>query len=203
MREIDGYILAGGAGKRMGGPKAEIVVGGKRLIDIAAETLGSVCGERIKIVGNVRIADPPFPMIGDMPDPEGSVFPGPLFGLMAALEDARSEWIAVLACDMPFVTPELLELIADTDMTRADCVIPIQPDGRQQPLCALYRRDSSLAGATEAIRKGGRSVHFLIDLLEVNRVDFEMLKGLSGSQRFFANLNTPFDAELASKQVRE
>jgi molybdopterin-guanine dinucleotide biosynthesis protein A len=60
-------------------------------------------------------------------------------GLHAAVAYSRSEWALVLACDYPFVTSDLLTLLAGFASKECDAVVPVQPDGRLQPLCALYR----------------------------------------------------------------
>jgi molybdopterin-guanine dinucleotide biosynthesis protein A len=87
---------------------------------------------------------------------------GPLAGL-AALLAARAETHAVaVACDMPHVTPALLERLAFADSAAA-VLAPIE-DGLYQPLFARYERarvrplaEAQLAGDDTSLQKLIRS----------------------------------------------
>jgi molybdopterin-guanine dinucleotide biosynthesis protein A len=63
---------------------------------------------------------------------------GPLGGLQAALAYARTPWIFVLACDYPFVSGDLIRLLAGRVHDELGAVVPEQEDGRMQPLCGFY-----------------------------------------------------------------
>jgi len=125
---------------------------------------------------------------------------GALGGLHAALKSCRAEWAAVVACDLPFVTGELLARLTslrsdETDAT--DAVVPLQKDGRVQPLCALYRARVCLEQVEEMIHAGELRPRALLSRVRARLVAFEELRGLAGSSRFFLNVNTPEDYALA------
>ena len=77
-------------------------------------------------------------------------------------------------------------------------MVPVQEDSRPQPLCALYRR-SCLNAAEESIAKGEHSPRALLDKVATRYVEFHELSDLNGAERFFLNVNTPDNYELAQK----
>ncbi len=77
----------------------------------------------------------------------------PWNGILATVVNTKADWILLLACDMPFVSRELFDLLISKINQNIDCVIP--KTDRLQPLCALYRR-SALANA----RKEGSVTRF-------------------------------------------
>ena len=83
-------ILAGGLSSRMGRDKARLRLNGRTLlaqVRDAAQTLG--CPVRVIRRDLVTRC-------------------GPLGGVFTALKTSRAEAVLFLACDMPFVSPELL-----------------------------------------------------------------------------------------------
>jgi molybdopterin-guanine dinucleotide biosynthesis protein A len=93
-------------------------------------------------------------------EPEGI---GPLGGLLALLRRAEGGTILAVACDMPFVSPRLVEglLSAATD---APIVAPRLND-RWEPLCARYDAARVLPTAAEHARRGLTSLQRLLDAL--------------------------------------
>ena len=187
----------------MGTAKSDLVLGGRRLIEIAADTLRSVFDSRVAAVG-VRSAQPyPCRLIADArPDGLGDDVAGPLVGLYTALADSQDEWIAVLACDLPFVTAALFELLTSIDSAFYDAVVPVQPDGWPQPLCALYRRETCLVAAESLLKQGAASVQALVKAVNTRLVPFDEFKSLPDSGRFFLNLNTPEEFRKAEAALR-
>src|SRR6476659_4048976 len=133
---VSAAILAGGRARRLGGvDKAALLLGGSRIIDRQLAILTGVSDE-VLIVANdaARYAAFQLPVFPDLvPDA------GALGGVYTALAAARHELVLVLACDLPFVTRELLDrLIADVDGD-VDAVVPRSARGLE-PLCAVYRK---------------------------------------------------------------
>jgi molybdopterin-guanine dinucleotide biosynthesis protein A len=115
-----------------------------------------------------------------------------LGGLHAALAACEAEWAAVVACDLPFVTGELFARLAAL-REDAEAVVPVQPDGRLQPLCALYRTHPCRDIARELIERGERRPRALVQMVRARMVAWEELADLDGAQKFFENVNTPED----------
>ena len=99
-------------------------------------------------------------------DPAGS---GPLAGIGAGLAQVSTPFVGVIAADMPFALPVVAEALSrlrattreDPDAGRVmdlvhpvdgvhdtaegsgwEAVVPIDPEGYRQPLCAAYRTDA-------------------------------------------------------------
>jgi molybdopterin-guanine dinucleotide biosynthesis protein A len=141
-----GAVLAGGASRRFGSDKCLHVYRGTTLLQHALAGLAGA--ERRLVVGRDATESPGARWI---PDARPGL--GPVGGLHAALAAAEHAWVALVGCDMPFVTPDLWRALfayADDDVR---VVMPEGPSGLE-PLAALYRRD--LHADLEARLEGGR-----------------------------------------------
>jgi len=144
-REPIGAILAGGSGRRIGGSKATVQLHGTPLIAYPLRAMRDVLLE----VAIVAKADTKLPSLAgttvwiepDMPR-------HPVVGLMHALALAEGRPILVCACDLPFVTPELIRALAVHDPCGAPAVIATS-DGRHQPLLGCYQPE-----ALERLQRG-------------------------------------------------
>lgn len=182
--DIDAFILAGGASRRMGTDKSQLIIDGQTFIERIADTL-------LRLTDSVTIVGPnSMPSLPSVPDVYAQW--GALGGLHAALTASRREWTIVVACDLPFVTSELFLYLAGVRLDH-DAVVPFQPDGRPQPLAALYRADPCRQRATELIEAGLRRPLDLLEAVNTRWVAFEEIKNLAQADRFFVNINTPED----------
>jgi len=190
--EIEGFILAGGASRRMGTDKSQLLLENKPLIQRIHNTLRTVVST-VRIVGLPR---------NDNLDVVPDIYPqwGALGGIHGSLAACNSEWAIVVACDLPFVTSELLLLLISL-RNNHDAVVPIQADSRLQPLCALYRVKPCLQNATELIEAGRRRPLDLIEVVNTRWVSFSELQHLQHSENFFLNINTPEDYYEATQKV--
>ena len=186
LNGVEGFILIGGASSRMGSDKAQLELGGSTFVERIAAALSSVT-ETVRCVGAKE--DDPSGLI-NVPD----LFPGwgALGGLHAALAATRSDWSAIVACDLPLVTRELFTRLA-TLRENFDAVVPVQSDGRPQPLCALYRCESCLPKAAALIEEGERRPRAVLAGVNTRWVTPSDLDDLDGAGNFFWNINTPDD----------
>lgn len=137
----DAVVLAGGAARRLGGAdKPGVRVGGRTLLDrvlAACEGAG-----RTVVVGPPRATCRPVTWARETP-PGG----GPLAALDAGLRHTTRPLVAVLAADLPFLTPGTLRrLLAavreDGDgNAHTEGALLRDGDGRDQPLTAVYRAE--------------------------------------------------------------
>lgn len=192
MDQIEGFILAGGASSRMGTDKSQLLIDDQRLIDRIAKALLTITST-VKIVGR-DYDDSALMTVRD-------VYPswGALGGLHAALHACHTEWALVVACDLPFISSELLATLA-SERKGSDAVVPIQPDGRPQPLCALYRIDPCLERATELIEGGKRRPLDLLETVRTRWLSFDHFAELDQSHNFFVNINTPEDYDEVTRK---
>jgi molybdopterin-guanine dinucleotide biosynthesis protein A len=149
--DILGVVLAGGASRRMGRDKAVLPWTGTTLAHRAAELLAEACGE-VVIAGPAKLARADLEVVAD-------VFPdhGPLAGLHAGLERAGGRAIFALACDMPFVSVELVRHLADAAGGAEAGARVAAGEGGAQPLCGVYA-PAGRAVAEGRLRAGELSV---------------------------------------------
>jgi molybdenum cofactor guanylyltransferase len=181
--QAEAFILAGGASSRMGTDKSQLLIERQTFTERIAETLK-------KVTDSISIAGHKDSLLPSVPD----IYPqwGALGGLHAALTACKREWAIVVACDLPLVTAELFVHLARLRMDH-DAIVPIQNDGRPQPLAALYRIDPCRQRATELIEAGFRRPLDLLERVNTRWVSFDEIRNLDQAERFFVNINTPED----------
>jgi molybdopterin-guanine dinucleotide biosynthesis protein A len=193
MDQIEAFILAGGASRRMGTDKSQLLIAERTLIQRIADTLFEVF-DSVTIVGR-EVDDTRLKAAPDVYSEWGA-----LGGLHGALNVCTRDWAYVVACDLPFVSARLI-----TDLLNRregyDAVVPIQPDGRPQPLSSLYRKATCLEPATELIEAGKRRPLDLLDRVNTRWISFSDLAQLPDAQNFFLNINTPEDYYEATQKV--
>ncbi len=201
--DIQGFVLAGGASSRMGQDKAHLRVGGKQFFERAVTALSPICHGPVSVVGGnhpdmASKTDldiefiPDFREICQLPQ-------APIVGLYTALTYATTPWIAILACDLPFVTGDLMIRLAGYRSDDIDVIVPLQPDANSQPLCAIYNRDRCLQVVKDMVEKGELKMRTVVSMLHSRFVSFDKLADLSGSASFFFNVNNPEDHMSAVK----
>jgi len=195
MKDVEGFILAGGLSSRMGVDKSRLRLGRRTFVEIAAGALAAVT-DRVSVVGSREgVESHGLTVVRDVHEGLGA-----LGGLHAALAACGAPWAAVVPCDLPFVTGELFERLASLRGDGVDAVAPVQEDGRPQPLCALYAPARCLRAAERLISAGELRPRALLGALRTRWVSFEELSDLDGAQHFFDNVNTPADFAGALKE---
>jgi molybdenum cofactor guanylyltransferase len=201
MPLIDGFVLAGGQSRRMGQNKAAMLLGGRTLVGRAVETLHAIA-DTVYVVGNLTGEVTSFPIIQDYPTQGNSR--GAIVGLYTALINSKTEWVAVLACDLPFATGELMTRMVDIlrhgaapQVIPLDAIFAEQPDGLIQPLCGLYRRNSCLPAIKKMFSDGDWRLQRLRERLKTRVLGLAEIEDIPGSESLFLNLNTPQEYRLA------
>lgn len=181
-------VLAGGQSRRMGRDKALLPLGGQPLIErviAAASPLGC-----------------PYLIIGDpssyshlklpvLPDHRPGL--GPLGGLYTALSTTAAP-VLLLACDLPFLTPNFLRHLVNRRGPH-QAVVPHTAAGLQ-PLCALYE-PSCLAAVQAAIQADQLGMRDLLNNLSLDLVKEKDWQPYDEHGLLFANLNAPAEYERA------
>jgi len=179
---VAGFVLAGGASRRMGQDKALLAYAGQTLVQ-------SVAREVLKAAGSVALLGDPE-RYGDLglhvvPD----IIPGrgPMSGLHAALGSTDAEWVLLAACDLPNVEAAFLRVLIDrATVTNAKCVAA-RSDSGLEPLCAVYHR-STRTEVELALLEGRLRMRDLAARLGATGVDAEA--------RLVRNVNTEDDWRL-------
>jgi molybdenum cofactor guanylyltransferase len=194
---VAGYVLAGGKSTRMGRDKALLQLGGRTggrtMVQRVAEAVEQSAGNATLIGDPAKYGRLGYPVIPDLR--QGC---GPLAGIESALTHSTCEWNLILACDLANSGTEFLKSLCLQALNLQapnpgtlnpdeafDCLVPQGPDGRLQPLCAMYRR-VCLAPISRALDQGVRRV---TDAVTGLRVFVRTVGDLAP----FQNLNTPED----------
>jgi len=193
MDQVEAFILAGGASSRMGTDKAQLLIADRTLIQRVANTLFEVCST-VTVVGR-EVDDSRLKTATD-------VYPnwGALGGLHGALNACSAEWAFVIACDLPFVSAEMIWSLIKLK-EGYDAVVPVQSDSRPQPLSSLYNVTVCLQQAGQLIEAGKRRPLDLLEQVNTRWVPFSELSQLTDSQNFFLNINTPEDYYEATQRA--
>lgn len=200
-------VLAGGQSSRMGHDKALITIQGVPLLQQIYQ-LALQCTTEVYVVT-------PWPeryrdllpndciFIQELGSPENSLAApqGPLLGFAQGLAQAQSDWVLLLACDLPRLQVAVLqdwikELLRSerANPSSKPEVSAFLPRGAKgwEPLCGFYHR-SCLPALTLFIEQGGRSFQKWLAQYPVQELP------LPNTQMLF-NCNTPEDLDMLLKR---
>jgi len=142
VTDFAAIVLAGGAGRRLGGrAKPELAVGTGRLVDRVVAAAAQA--RRIVLVGPDPGGLPPTVSV-TCERPPGA---GPVAAVRAGLSIVDEPYVVLLAADLPFVEQQALEflLAAVRGHSGVDAAVAVDDAGRRQYLLAAWR-SAALAG---------------------------------------------------------
>jgi molybdopterin-guanine dinucleotide biosynthesis protein A len=187
-------VLAGGRGRRLGGVnKAALPLGDTRIIDRQLETLRQLADEVFIVAADAA----PYADLGIRVVPDVIPGAGPLGGIYTAIVTSPHQRTLVIACDMPFLPPDLLRLLARSP--DADLVIPRSVRG-YEPLCAVYGKRCA-APLRERIERGDLQASVLPQGIRIEEIGPEALATYDPHGLLFVNINTPHDYERARSLI--
>jgi len=169
----------------MGGrPKALIELGGRRIIDRVTDVLRAVTDDLLLVTNTpAPYASLDLPMVPDVFPDHGSLG-GIYSGLLAASGDAAF----TVACDMPFLMPEVARLVVER-AELADVVLPTA-GGRLETLHACYAK--TCLGPMEArLRQGRLKITGFFEEVRVLVVGEAEVARFRDPDVVFMNVNTP------------
>jgi molybdenum cofactor guanylyltransferase len=129
-----GVVLAGGAGRRIGGAKATVALHGTPLLAYPVAALQAALPE-VVVVAKPDTELPSLPGVAVWTEPAEPRHP--LTGIVRALELAGGRSVLVSAGDLPFASTGLARELSAADAGGAWAVVP-RAEGRLQPLFARY-----------------------------------------------------------------
>lgn len=197
-RDPIGVVLAGGAGRRIGGGKATVALRDRPLILYPLRALQAVLAE-VVVVAKAATELPPLPGTPVWTEPDEPRHP--LAGIVHALEraappagvaDAAGSARAILVCagDLPFAAPELLERIVHADAGGRPALVP-RAGGRLQPLLARYEPAARAPLAAALARRPAPSLTAALTALDPCVIDVD-------DELPFFNVNAPEDLLTAA-----
>ncbi len=189
-------IQAGGKSSRMGENKTLMQFLGVPLIQRVLERTKSIAQEVI-IVSN-EPEELAFLDVNVVKDTIPGL--GAIGGLYTAMDKANSELVAVIACDLPFVSAAILaEGARLLDHTDADVAIPRVNGDFYEPLHAVYRREPCKKAIFQAIQSDKRRLVSWFSLVRVVEMDEDLCRQLDPDGLAFFNINSKEDFLLAEK----
>ncbi len=193
--DLSCVVQAGGLSSRMGCDKARMAFRGKPLIERVLERLALVGSELVVTTSRPeelvyleeREFDGLVPRVAiDIDGPAGA-----MRGIASSLAAARLPLVAIVACDMPFVSPELIGTLADrVEEGPLDVCVPREERGIE-PLCAVWRREACAPAARELLASDRQRIRCLIDRVSAGYLDELQIIEAAGSLLCFENVNTP------------
>ena len=188
-------IQAGGKSSRMGENKALIEFRGEKLVERMIRRVSHLSDDLLVVTNqpevflflNVRVEVDLIPGIGA------------LGGVYTALEKAKNQYVAILACDMPFVNPDLLKAEYELAQKRVlDVLVPRTEKGLE-PLHSIYRKEACLNAVRSSIEQ--KQFRVISWFASVNTFEFgvELIKIYDPELLSFFNINTPQDRALAEE----
>lgn len=188
-------IQAGGESRRMGQNKALMPFLGQPMIQRVVERLGGL-GDEMLVTTNQPEAFQflGLPLVADVLPGTGA-----LGGLYTALLAAHAPRVLVVACDMPFVSPQLARLELDVLAAEGwDVVIPTTLEGLE-PLHTVYRRETCIPAIERALQEQKRRMISWFGDVRVRELSLEEVRVVEPELRAFMNVNTP--EELAAAEA--
>jgi molybdenum cofactor guanylyltransferase len=209
--DFSALILAGGQSTRMGQDKALVEIQGipmlLRVCLVAQEVLGENGPPGSPILGGeapLAFVSPVY-IVTAWPERYQSITPkgchfirerdpqGPLSGFAQGLTHIQTEWVLLLACDLPKIKANTLRSWAEAleDLPPSVMALVSRQEKGWEPLCAFYRR-ASLDSLQQFLNQGGHSFQAWLSQLPVQEL------ALTDEEMLF-NCNTPEDVALAER----
>ena len=187
--ETIGAVLAGGRSSRMGTPKALVELAGRPLISYPLAAVVEAGLEPV-VVAKPETELPELDC-EVLREPEQPTHP--LLGILTALRRYEGRALVAIACDLPFVSPDLVRALAGAEERLVVC----EGGGRLQPLLGRY--EPSLAGELEAAIERGDSAHGTARALGGRIVGEAELSNFGPPERLLFNVNDPRDLAEAGR----
>ncbi len=191
-------VQAGGESRRMGRDKALLPFLGRPLIARVIDRLRPIADELLVTTNRpdaYRFLD--VRLVPDLRPGRGA-----LGGLYTALSAARHPFVAVVACDMPFVSAALIER-ARTLLVQSDADVVVPSSGEHlEPLHAVYRRATCLPAVEAALDAGAWKMISWFTQVRVHVLSPDEVRRYDATGLAFWNVNTPEEFAAAERRAR-
>jgi molybdopterin-guanine dinucleotide biosynthesis protein A len=168
-------VLAGGESRRMGTDKALIDMEGEPLVVHVAHGLQAISDDVFIVCKRPIKLEIPIPEVLDELEDQT-----PLSGIITALYSAKHPLVFACACDMPFISNDVVEALV-AGIGDAEAIVP-RGEGTLQSLHAVWSK-TALPKLEAMWADGERAVHRILEGLETRVIDVD-------EPRSFTNVNT-------------
>lgn len=200
---LSAIVLAGGKSSRMGQDKALLPVQGVPLLQRVCN-IAAGCAETVYIVTPwperyQNLSLPRCQFIQEVPlSGETGNEPlnhGPLVGFAQGLAEVKTDWVLLLACDLPKLQVEALQTwVAELDSVGEEAIAALAHHTKGwEPLCGFYRR-YCLPQLLDFINQGGRSFQQWLQQHPVQVLSVP-------TEEMLLNCNTPEDWALIREKL--
>ncbi len=197
-------IQAGGQSSRMGEDKALKPFLGRPLIQRVADRLAPVADEMIVTTnhaaeyGFLNNSVRRLRLVADLKPGRGA-----LGGLYTAIASATYDFVAVAACDMPFVSRIFFESAYRLMIEEEADVVIAKTDEGYEPFHALYRRETCVSAIETAIAADQWKVIAWFPQVKVRMLSSGEIRTVDPSGLCFWNLNTPEEFIQAEEKAKQ
>ena len=194
--KVTGVVQAGGKSTRMGGnPKALIELGGRSIVERVVAALTPAVDDVLVVTNTPELyAFLGLPMVADVYPDHGS-----LGGIYSGLK-AAGEIAFTVACDMPFLHPEVVRLVVER-AGEGDVVIP-RVGEQLETMHAAYSQ-TCLPPIEARLRAGRLKIVGFFDDVRVVEIGAAEVARFRDPAIAFMNVNTPDELERARALVAE
>lgn len=199
MTNLTAIVLAGGRSSRMGRDKALINVKGVPMLQLICEVAGG-CADTVYVVTSwperYQHLELKAQFIREVPllESNGNQIPqGPLVGFAQGLGQVKTDWVLLLACDLPNLRLDVLvEWVNQLETVPHEAIAAlVNRDRIWEPLCGFYRQ-CCLPLLTEFVDIGGRSFQKWLKLHPVQALPLL-------DSKMILNCNTPQELSRITK----
>jgi len=197
--EKSAIVLAGGVSSRLGQDKGIVQLANKPLIRHVLDKIKNLVDETLVIVSSKAQAEKYMRTLGSDANViiDDARIHGPLAGAAVGFEQACGKYSLLLACDTPFASRDILQLLLDLCINR-NAAIPRWPNCYIEPLQAVYCTEAALRASEEALTSGEVKMQTMVDRLRgVRYVSTLVLEQLDSELNTFFNVNTALDLKKA------
>lgn len=187
-KPMTAIILAGGKATRLKGfDKAFLSIGRETLINRQLRLLKELF-KRVIIVTNSphKFSNPKDIKVTT------DIIPnlGPLAGIFTGLLASKDKYNFVVACDMPFINPNLIRYMCK-NKSGYDIVVP-RVNGRYEPLYCIYSKNC-LGSIKQLLDKKVFKITKFFSKVKVREVTEAQILKFASPELIFMNINTPKD----------
>ncbi len=204
-----GVVLAGGMNIRFGGQqKALVKIGSQTILERILSQFRHFFNDSFLITNQpARYLTYDIPIVTDLYS-----IRSPLCGIHTGLFYAKTPYIFVVACDIPFLKKEMIQTILSEIEPRYDVIVP-ETDKGFEALCAVYAKrclpvierqlkqqialTGESASPSERVLFKGLKVRGFFNQVRVKHIPEEKLRERDPELVSFFNINRPEDLEKA------
>lgn len=204
MLQRSAIILAGGFSRRLGQDKGLVQLANRPLIRHVLDKTKNLVDERLVILSSSAQAEKYIKAVDSGADVivDNAEAHGPLAGATVGLEQAHGEYSLLLACDTPFASRDILQLLLELCINK-NAAIPRWPNCFIEPLQATYCTKPALEAAQNVVCSGEMKMHAMISQLRnVRYVSTLVLEQLDPGLNSFFNINTRQDVKKAENMLK-